>query len=80
MPQRIHKCASSSGRTLMRVEKFAAEELVSHLQHLYPDQHFSVTTSLPRGSSYILLGTITLQPNLGQFVPAASLAKPESFG
>jgi hypothetical protein len=60
-------------------EKFAAEELATHLQHLYSDQRFPVTTSVPNGFSYILLGTVKSQPKLAQFVPAASLAKPESF-
>jgi hypothetical protein len=40
-------------------EKFAAEELATHLQHLYSDQRFPVTTSVPNGFSYILLGTVT---------------------
>jgi hypothetical protein len=30
-------------------EKFAAEELATHLQHLYSDQRFPVTTSVPNG-------------------------------
>jgi hypothetical protein len=60
-------------------EKFAAEELATHLQHLYPDQQFSVTTSEPSGASHILLGTVQSLPQLAQYVPASSLAKPESF-
>ena len=60
-------------------EKFAAEELTTHLQHLYPDEHFSVAASAPPATSHILLGTVKSQPTLAQYVPAARLAKPESF-
>ncbi len=60
-------------------EKFAAEELMTHLQRLYPDEHFSVATSAPGGIAQILLGTVQSQPRLARYVQAASLAKPESF-
>ena len=60
-------------------EKFAAEELTTHLQHLYPDERFSVATSAPGGATHILLGTVKSQPKLAKYLPAAGLAKPESF-
>jgi hypothetical protein len=67
------------GAGASEAEKFAAEELLTHLQRLYPDQHFSVATSAPGGTAQILLGTLKSQPALARHVPAAGLAKPESF-
>lgn len=60
-------------------EKFAAEELTAHLQHLYPDERFSVATAAPGGATHILLGTVKSQLKLAKHLPAAGLAKPESF-
>jgi hypothetical protein len=60
-------------------EKIAAEELSTHLQRLYPDQRFPVSTSAARGAAHIILGTPKSQPLLERYVPAGQLVKPESF-
>ena len=61
------------------MEKLAGEELATHLQRLYPDQHFSVTTTVSSDGPRILLGTLKSQPKLSRYVPEARLTKPESF-
>ena len=61
------------------VEKIAADELSTHLEHLYPDQRFPVRTSAARGATRIVLGTLQSQTPLDRYVPAGQLVKPESF-
>ncbi len=67
------------GAGASETEKFAAEELKSCLERLYPDESFLVATSAAAGRLQILLGTVQSQPKLRSYLPAGSLAKPESF-
>jgi hypothetical protein len=61
------------------LEKFAATELSSHLQLLYPRVRFAIAGTPGANQPAVLVGTVASLPQLARYVDAGSLEAPESF-
>ncbi|MCX7045517.1 MAG: discoidin domain-containing protein [Candidatus Sumerlaeota bacterium] len=66
-------------QTAPAAEKIAARELAEVLQAIYPKEKFALREQAPENGRMILIGSISAEPNLREYLEGAELKEPESY-